>query len=358
MNKKAFTLIEILGIIIIIGLIAIITIPFISSELETSKKNIAKVAVTNYKKSINELILREELDKNKIKLSGEYNINASGNIYNSSNEYEIEFSGKKPKNGTLTFSNDNITTGCITIDKYKVEIRNDEIIDVTKGTCQYTRLLDRNESLLAYADDYIDEFEETTISTSGIYNVSDINEEITVDNYPINGWIKINYKETGEITIKEYSLDFGDKTVNYSNSTKSLSNSLTEKPELECPDPTCSIIHSRNNVSIETLASSQETRYICNIYNNQKYCLLGNIDESSLEETPVYNKNKAILESLFETCSINTNTYSCDDETQEIYNAIKTNGYIGITKYITDFKIECKTNSDACSIEERGIIIQ
>jgi hypothetical protein len=60
--------------------------------------------------------------------------------------------------------------------------------------------------------------------------VTDINNDIAdFEEYPTNGWIKIKYKENGEITILDYSLKFGNQIVNLENSQKTLANQLDKK---------------------------------------------------------------------------------------------------------------------------------
>lgn len=212
--KKGFTLIELLGIIVILGTIAMITIPLISTELEKSKKNIAKATVQSYQKTISQYVLEETLKKNNIVLNGEYNLTTEGNIYNSSVEHEIAFDGKKPKNGTLTFVENAITTGCITIDKYKVEIENDEVANVEKGTCQYTRLQTKIEVLLTTVDNYIESIENLEITEPGIYNVSSINNQVEYDGeLPTEGWLSLTYDETNGLGVWKYSIKYGQNEV-------------------------------------------------------------------------------------------------------------------------------------------------
>ena len=135
MKNKGFTLIELLAVIIIIGLIAVITIPKINDSIESSKQNLAKTNALNYKKTIEEQKLKEQLNKNIIKLNGDYSINSNGNIENNNQELELEISGEKPKNGYLTYIDDELESGCITINKYAVTLVKDEVTNVEKGDC-------------------------------------------------------------------------------------------------------------------------------------------------------------------------------------------------------------------------------
>ena len=137
MKKNGFTLIELLAVIVILGIIAVITIPKINSQVEDSKKNIAKTSALNYKKGISEYIYYQEMKENYIDLSGRYYVNEDGYLYNSNKTLEVSFDGQKPKNGNLTYINDELTSGCLTINKYKVTFINGEVSDVDKGTCEY-----------------------------------------------------------------------------------------------------------------------------------------------------------------------------------------------------------------------------
>ena len=136
MNKKGFTLIELLAVIIILGLIALIIFPKVNEQLEKSRQNLAKDSALSYTKAIDEYIIHEQMNKNIIKLNGIYYIDDSGNIYNNETHI-INVSGKKPTSGILTYENDELKTGCITINNYKVTI-NDNETTVEKGECEYT----------------------------------------------------------------------------------------------------------------------------------------------------------------------------------------------------------------------------
>ena len=48
MKNKGFTLIELLAVIIVLGLIAIITVPKINDQIEQSKKNLSKTSAASY----------------------------------------------------------------------------------------------------------------------------------------------------------------------------------------------------------------------------------------------------------------------------------------------------------------------
>ena len=207
MNKKAFTLIELLAVIIIIGVIAIITIPKVKDSLENSKKNIVKASAYGYKKAINQYILEQEMNKNKVKLQGTYNIDNNGNLYNESIEYSVSNDGKKPKSGVLVYNQNELVSGCITIDKYKITFQNGEVISAEKGTCEYDRMstpteLQRQEDIKMLAASYITSLQQSEYEGSGIVELSNVRSYVNYNmEPPSSGWISLLYNE---INGKQY----------------------------------------------------------------------------------------------------------------------------------------------------------
>ena len=239
MNKKAFTLIELLAVIIIIGVIAVITIPKVKDSLDNSKKNVAKTSAYGYKKAIKEFVLTQEMNKNKIKLDGEYDIDIDGNIYNEEEYYSLEYDGKKPKNGILIYEGNELTYGCITIDKYRANIEDGEVISIEKGTCEYEKMytpaeLQRQEDLKTLAASYITSLQQSEYEGSGIVELSDLRSYVNYNmEPPSSGWISLLYNETNGITIFEYSLKYGtNEVVTFNGEEQALSASLASKPAI------------------------------------------------------------------------------------------------------------------------------
>ena len=132
MNKKnkGFTLIELLAIIVILAIIAIITVPIILNVIDNAKRGTAKDSAYGYKDAISKYYVSGMLEDESIKLSGDYNV-VDGKL----GEYDIPFSGTKPTSGYLTFENNALTSGCLTIDEYKVTFDKGEVTDVEVGEC-------------------------------------------------------------------------------------------------------------------------------------------------------------------------------------------------------------------------------
>ena len=135
MKKNAFTLIELLAVIIIIAIIATITTSKITNAIDNSKEKIAKNSALSYTKVIDEYIMHEKIKKNNITLNGNYNINENGYLYNNNETHEIKFNGEKP-NGFLVYNNNELQSGCIAINEYKITFENGEISNTEKGICE------------------------------------------------------------------------------------------------------------------------------------------------------------------------------------------------------------------------------
>ena len=130
-KQKGFTLIELLAIIVILAIIAVITVPIILNVIDNAKRGTAQDSAYGYKDAINKYYVSGMLEDESIKLSGDYNV-VDGKL----GEYDIPFSGTKPTSGYLTFENNALTSGCLTIDEYKITFDNGEVTDVEVGECE------------------------------------------------------------------------------------------------------------------------------------------------------------------------------------------------------------------------------
>lgn len=136
MNNKAFTLMELLTIIVVLSVIALITIPLINDTLQDSKRKISQNSAQQYKKAVDEYILQQQMKKKDIILNGTYNINSHGYLVKNRETHEIEFTGKKPENGKFIYANDELQTACITINGYKITFEQDEVVNTEIGICE------------------------------------------------------------------------------------------------------------------------------------------------------------------------------------------------------------------------------
>ena len=217
MKNEGFTLIELLAVIILIGIIALITVPRINESISDSKQKIAEASAVNYSKQIDKLVLEEKMKNNSILLDGDYNIDSNGNIYNEENEYVIDVSGKKPTSGTLTFSENDLQNGCITVNKYAVTIVNGEVANITKGNCEYQNIED---NIIAIAQNYANSVK---TAKGNVTNIFDVPVEGVTSNKVTAGWVALVEGE-----IDSYSLKIGAYVVTFLNGNTTI----TKKTEL------------------------------------------------------------------------------------------------------------------------------
>ena len=134
-KQKGFTLIELLAIIVILAIIAVITVPIILNVIDNAKRGTAQDSAYGYKDAISKYYVTEMFKNNNITLNGDYTVDSNGVLSNDTERHEILFSGTKPKGGHLTYLNNVLKNGCLTIDDYKVVFSEGETTNVERGTC-------------------------------------------------------------------------------------------------------------------------------------------------------------------------------------------------------------------------------
>ena len=138
MNKKGFTLIEVLAIIAIIAVIGIITVPLILNVLDDSKKNTAYDSVYGYTRAIKDYYYTKHLQQDNADdfVGRHYKIDSDGflALKDGSLVHQILFTGVKPDSGLIDIGLDGEINGCIVVNEYRFYIENDEILDdILKG---------------------------------------------------------------------------------------------------------------------------------------------------------------------------------------------------------------------------------
>ena len=114
-RKNAFTLIELLAVIVVLAIIALIATPIVMNTIKKSQKGAAERSAENYIDAVETAVAEERLSKNEV-LEGEYQITIDGNLCrdksascSDDNKIKIEMSGNKPTSGTVTISNDGVS---------------------------------------------------------------------------------------------------------------------------------------------------------------------------------------------------------------------------------------------------------
>lgn len=123
-NKKGFTLVELLAVIVILAIIALIATPIILNVIDNAKEGSAKNSAYGYIDAVEKANAQQILKESSISvLSGTYNISANGATVVESKEGEgtkasfaVSFKGTAPTAGTLTYADGKLTSGEITVD--------------------------------------------------------------------------------------------------------------------------------------------------------------------------------------------------------------------------------------------------
>lgn len=179
-KKKGFTLIELLAIIVILAIIAVITVPIILNIVDNAKEKAAVDSAYGYKDSIANSYLSSLLNDSDQVLNGTYTI-SNGNL----NGNSIPFSGTAPTNGSLTYQNNKLVSGCLTIDGYKVQFQNGKF-EASKGECSGIQ-----ETVLYYSYDSV---------YDGDYQTSKVPE-------PDSSWT-FYVKETVQAGVNSYAMRY------------------------------------------------------------------------------------------------------------------------------------------------------
>ena len=129
-NNMAFTLIELLAIIVILAIIAVITVPIILNIIDNSKRGAATDSAYGYKNAVEKFYVTN--------LSIDSNFNFNNGIYTTEQlkSMGVTVNGKEPgSNSWVSINKNNISSGCLQFDEYKVDIRDGVVFNAVKGIC-------------------------------------------------------------------------------------------------------------------------------------------------------------------------------------------------------------------------------
>ena len=127
-RKNAFTLIELLAVIVVLAIIALIATPIVMNTIKNAKKGAAERTADNYINQVETAVAEERLNKNEV-LEGEYQITSDGNLCrdksascSDDNKIKIEMSGTKPTSGKIKITNGSVdqTSSTMAIGDYIV----------------------------------------------------------------------------------------------------------------------------------------------------------------------------------------------------------------------------------------------
>ena len=127
LNKKGFTLIELMAVVIILIIIIFIAINKINDSSQRTRNNALIANAGSYVKAVNGFIAEEGVNNDDLEF-GSYNISELDAL-------GVKVSGTKPTNGAVVFNDGEITYACLEIDGYRLEYKNSEVSNPKTGKC-------------------------------------------------------------------------------------------------------------------------------------------------------------------------------------------------------------------------------
>ncbi len=122
-KKNAFTLIELLAVIVVLAIIAVIVTPIVTKTIKNAKKGAAEIATQNYIRAVELAISNSDLNRKSIP-DGSYTIDSDGNLTGTGlpdGKLEIDANGDRPIGGTIVIKDGQVTTdSTITVGDYDV----------------------------------------------------------------------------------------------------------------------------------------------------------------------------------------------------------------------------------------------
>ena len=122
MDKKAFTLIELLAVIVILGILALIVTPILINVVKDSNEKSYKLSADGYINAVNDYILSNQLDGKKVE-NGKYNIK----------NLDVKISGKAPSKGSVEIYDEKINNAQLCYDTYLLKYDGKEVTLTEKG---------------------------------------------------------------------------------------------------------------------------------------------------------------------------------------------------------------------------------
>lgn len=160
MNKKGFTLVELLAVVLIIGIVLAITFTVVNNQVKKAHYRATKVNAEVYIKEVN----------NKATISRMESVKISEGVFsvNSLKELGIQVNGTNPDSGFVMITNYKVLNGCLKYDKYKVDIINGKAQETEKGSCSLSSEMAVSKEIEYSSSKQNDTFE---IPITGTYKI-------------------------------------------------------------------------------------------------------------------------------------------------------------------------------------------
>ena len=286
MRKNAFTLIELLAVIVILAIIALIATPIILNIINDSKRESTKISAENYLKTVELALSKELMDNPTITLDGDFTIEDNKiKSIDTGKEISIKIKGDALSSGTLTIEKGKVVKmRKAMINNWEVKLESGKIslsvpIKVSKLVtgqefCTKIKTLANGTYTRFWASDY--EIKSIEFLSNGkLPNGYTKEELISLQNVDVSvegekGSIIVYYNK-GEIYV------YSDNLISFNQDSSQMFNQLKllEKINLENIDTSdvtdmqsmfngCSVLTSLNLTSFDT---SQVTN-MCSMFNS------------------------------------------------------------------------------------------
>lgn len=263
-NKtKAFTLIELLAVIVVLAIIALIATPTVFHIIETANKGAAVDSAYEYIDAIEYHNAMSMLN------SDEYLLIEDGENLDIKNLPDVQLKGNKPTSGTISIQKTLVTTASICINNYNVEYDGNEAIATSKCNTKTNNNLESGNIIVS------DELKELLEKTNHTVTVNDIlssetamqdilsneeNVDYIINNYYDYSSIVLGNKNVFEIFLNNNNLL--NKILYNSKWTTSILANEKVIDILDSSNPvTTPIMSSNNSPSGEVIFSSAYSGY-------------------------------------------------------------------------------------------------
>lgn len=123
MNKKGFTLMELLAVIVILGLLSVLIVPKVVSSIKDSKKKSYEVSVNNLVDALNSMAIDKKATLTPFN-GCSYNFDSSLNTCT-----DLEFSGMLPDSGSVSVDSDGNVNGVVEYGDYEFDVIQNNVMN-------------------------------------------------------------------------------------------------------------------------------------------------------------------------------------------------------------------------------------
>ena len=183
MKKNAFTLIELLAVIVILAIIALIAVPIVLNIINDSKKNSDEQSLELYRDAVQKGIAKYQMNHPGFN-SSECDINNDGDIKCNNIIIPVEMKGTKPSEGIIKIHNNKIKLNNVTLNGKKYfpfailvsdADNNNEVSIGDKYTYQVNDIDTFNFYVLSIEDDKVNLIMDRNICNDGTIEYTSLN---------------------------------------------------------------------------------------------------------------------------------------------------------------------------------------